>query len=135
MMAHGTSRILHKKFRPSVSFLLKDICNFLPKCFSTVLNYLRSKLVKPSHCSNPQNSHASFDECGDSIPSEFSPTLSLEEDSCTHSLRKKFQTLSSVELPSNLCTPATKISQQVIQVTKPESLLSLHTPCTAPVPN
>jgi hypothetical protein len=42
---------------------------------------------------------------------------------------------SSVELPSTLHTPTTAVSQQVIQVTKPETLLSLRTPCTAPVLN
>jgi hypothetical protein len=50
-------------------------------------------------------------------------------------LATEFQTPSSVELPSTLCTPAAAVSQQVIQVTKPEALFSLHTPCMGPVPN
>jgi hypothetical protein len=45
------------------------------------------------------------------------------------------QTPSSVELPLTLHTPATVVSQQVIQVKKPEVLFSLRMPCTNSVPN
>ena len=37
--------------------------------------------------------------------------------------------------PSTLRTPAATISQQIIQVTKLETLLGLHTPCMAPMPS
>jgi hypothetical protein len=117
------------------SFFHKDLCKFLPSGFHTVLNCLRHKLVTPSHLFKCTISYASFDDCGDSIPSGISPTLSLEKDSCMHSLWqtfKHFQVLNFLRLCAH---PATTVSQYFAQVCNSKTLLGLHTPCMDPMPN
>jgi hypothetical protein len=76
-----------------------------------------------------------FDNFEGFILPELFPTPSLKEDSCTHSLRKIPQLLQGIEVLRLCALPAAAVSQHFTQVTKPETLLGLRTPCTAPVLN
>jgi hypothetical protein len=76
-----------------------------------------------------------FDNFEGFILPELFPTLSLKEDSCTHSLRKILQLLQRIEVLRLCALPAAVVSQQFLRFANSETLLGLRTPCTAPVPS
>jgi hypothetical protein len=95
-----------------------------------------NNVVAPPHnSSRHQPSVLFFDNCEDPIPPELSPTLSLKEDSRTHSLWRILQLLQRIEVLRLCALPAAVVLQQFLRFTNSKTLLSLRTPCMAPVPN
>jgi hypothetical protein len=133
-MALVTSQILLKEFRPSVSSWA--IPANLTKYFSTELTHLQHKLATPPfNASMHQPFVILFDNCEDPIPPDISPTLSLKEDSRTHSLRRILQLIQRIEVLRLCALPAVVFLRQFLRFKNSETLVHLRTPCTTPVLN
>jgi hypothetical protein len=133
-MALLTSKILVKEFRPSISSWTTPLN--LTKYFSVEITRLQHKLATPPfNASRHQPSVLLFDKCEDPIPPEISPTPSLKEDSCIHSLQRILQLLQRIEVLRLRALLAAVVLQQFIRFANSETLLSLRTPCTAPMLN
>jgi hypothetical protein len=121
MTTHGTSQILHREFRLSVSSSeSSSSCGPSSLCLLTNFKVLGlfiflQQLLKTSD------------------PSKHSPSLYLSEKHLYALLVATFRTFPSAEIPSALCTPAAVVSKLFAQVRNPETSLSLGTPCTTPV--
>jgi hypothetical protein len=91
--------------------------------------------MQPCDTSRNQPSMIFFDDYEDSIPPDISPTLSLKEDSCTHSLRQILQLLQRIEVLRLCALPVVVVLQQFLRFKNSETLLGLRTPCMALVLN
>jgi hypothetical protein len=120
-MAHGTSQILYREFRPSISFL-EDFCKSERNIslLGTCPPVAQHRCASLTQFFNALGFLPPFDNFEGSNPSELFPTSSLLENSCSHSLRKTFKHFQVLN-PLQLCAlPAAAVSQHFTQVTKPE---------------
>jgi len=132
LTTRGTSQIFHWEFWPSITLPSQVLLQPFTQVFLMILNHLQHKFVMPSQWTYAQTSCAFFNNYGDSIPPELSPTLSLEEDSCMHSLRQIPQLIQRIKVLQLYALPAAIVLQQFLRfatwyLTQP--VHSLHGSC------